>query len=45
MNNKIYIIEDEEKIRLELSTFLNRYGYETKYSLDFENIVEEVHPL
>ena len=42
MNNKIYIIEDEEKIRLELSTFLNRYGYETKYSLDFENIVEEV---
>lgn len=45
MNNKIYIIKDEEKIRLELSTFLNRYGYETKYSLDFENIVEEVHPL
>ena len=40
MNNKILIIEDEEKIRLELSTFLNRYGYETSYSTDFENIVD-----
>ena len=40
MNKKIFIIEDEEKIRLELSTFLNRYGYETSYSDDFENIVE-----
>lgn len=39
---KIFIIEDEEKIRKELSTFLNRYGYETSYSLNFENIVEEV---
>lgn len=38
---KIFIIEDEEKIRNELCTFLNRYGYETSYSLDFENIVEE----
>ena len=40
MNNKIFIIEEEEKIRLELSTFLNRYGYETSYSTDFENIVD-----
>ena len=40
MNNKIFIIEDEEKIRLELSTILNRYGYETSYSTDFENIVD-----
>lgn len=40
MNNKIFIIEDEEKIRLGLSTFLNRYGYETSYSTDFENIVD-----
>ncbi|MDI9218182.1 response regulator transcription factor [Clostridium tertium] len=38
---KIFIIEDEEKIRNELCTFLNRYGYETSYSLNFENIVEE----
>ena len=39
---KIFIIEDEEKIRNELCTFLNKYGYETSYSLNFENIVEEV---
>jgi DNA-binding response OmpR family regulator len=42
MNKKIYIVEDEEKIRNELSTFLNRYGYETKYSLDFGNIVDDI---
>lgn len=42
MNNKIFIIEDEEKIRIELSELLNRYGYETRYSNDFENIVEIV---
>lgn len=40
VSKKIFIIEDEEKIRLELSTFLNRYGYETSYSTDFENIVD-----
>lgn len=40
MSKKIFIIEDEEKIRSELSTFLNRYGYETTYSTDFENIVD-----
>ena len=40
MNKRIFIIEDEEKIRLELSTFLNKYGYEPIYSTDFENIVE-----
>ena len=28
VNKKIFIIEDEEKIRVELSEFLNRYGYE-----------------
>lgn len=40
-SKKIFIIEDEEKIRNELSTFLNKYGYITSYSVDFENIVEE----
>lgn len=40
MSKKIFIIEDEEKIRIELSTFLNRYGYETTFSTDFENIVD-----
>ena len=38
-NKKIFIIEDEEKIRVELSEFLNRYGYEVSYSTNFENIV------
>ena len=41
INNKIFIIEDDEKIRVELSTFLTRYGYEVKYATNFENIVEE----
>lgn len=37
---KVFIIEDDEKIRLELSTFLNRYGYESCFSTDFENIID-----
>ena len=37
---KIFIMEDEKKIRNELITFLNKYGYITSYSVDFENIVE-----
>jgi DNA-binding response OmpR family regulator len=40
--NKIFIIEDDGKIRNELCSFLNRYGYETTYSLDFEHIIDEV---
>lgn len=41
MKEKIFIIEDEEKIRRELGTFLNRYGYDIVTSDNFENIVEE----
>lgn len=41
MNNKIFIIEDEEKIKIELSTFLERYGYKTKTVDNFENVIEE----
>lgn len=41
MKEKIFIIEDEEKIRRELSTFLSRYGYDIVTSDNFENIVEE----
>ncbi|MBY0754466.1 response regulator transcription factor [Clostridium sardiniense] len=41
MNNKIFIIEDEEKIKVELSTFLERYGYKTKAVNNFENVIEE----
>lgn len=38
--SKIFIIEDDEKIRNELAIFLKRYGYETGYSDDFKNIIE-----
>lgn len=41
MNKKIFIIEDEEKIKVELSTFLERYGYKTKPVDNFENVIEE----
>ncbi len=41
MKEKIFIIEDEEKIRRELGTFLNKYGYDVLTSDNFENIVEE----
>ena len=41
-SKKIFIIEDDGKIRNELCAFLNKYGYETTYSLDFEHVVDEV---
>ncbi len=41
MDKKIFIIEDEEKIKVELSTFLERYGYKTKTVDNFENVIEE----
>lgn len=40
MDKKVFIIEDEEKIREELGSFLGRYGYEVAYSADFENIID-----
>lgn len=40
MNKKIFVIEDEEKIRVELSSFLKKYGYDVQSSCDFENIIE-----
>ena len=39
--SKIVIIEDAEKIREELKTFLIRYGYETVALTDFENIIND----
>lgn len=43
MNNKnIFIIEDEEKIRNELSTFLRKYGYITNVAINFEDVVKDV---
>ncbi|MBV7274436.1 response regulator transcription factor [Clostridium sp. PL3] len=38
---KIFIIEDDSRIREELCTFLNKYGYNTSFSINFKNIVEE----
>ena len=42
VKKKIFIIEDDEKIRNELCTFLNKYGYEAIYLLDFEHVIDEV---
>ena len=42
MSYKIFIVEDEDKIRIELSTFLNKHGYDTIISCDFENIITEI---
>ena len=39
--HKILIIEDDEKIRSELETFLNKKGYETKTIVNFENTIED----
>lgn len=38
---KILIIEDDEKIRSELETFLNKNGYETKAIVNLENTIED----
>jgi len=39
--SKIIIIEDTEKIREELKTFLIRYGYEAIAPTNFENIIND----
>ena len=39
-SKKVFIIEDEEKIREELTKFLEKYGYTVESSNDFENIVD-----
>lgn len=38
--NKIFIVEDEEKMVKELILTLNKYGYSTSFSFDFEHIVD-----
>ena len=40
--SKIFIVEDENTIRYELSIFLARYGYEVEAPENFENIIEEI---
>ena len=38
----ILIVEDEEKLRNELSILLNKNGYEAKSLANFENVVEDI---
>lgn len=42
MMGKIIIIEDDEVIREELQSFLERYGYEVKAPLDMDNIISYI---
>lgn len=42
MMKKIIIIEDDEVIREELQSFLERYGYEVKAPLDMDNIINYI---
>lgn len=39
---KILIIEDAERIRLELSELLQKYGYDVKSPSNFENIIDYI---
>jgi DNA-binding response OmpR family regulator len=40
---KIVIVEDSEFIRVELKTYLERYGYEVEAPDSFENIIEYIN--
>lgn len=40
--NKIFIVEDEQKIRDELKSFLDKSGFNCISSINFENMVEEI---
>lgn len=42
MMRKIIIIEDDEVIREELQSFLEKYGYEVKAPLDMDNIINYI---
>lgn len=39
---KILIIEDDEKIRNELESFLNKHGYNAKALINLNNVVEDI---
>lgn len=44
---KIFIVEDDGTIREELTTFLQRYGYEIEVAVDFANVaaaIQEAQP-
>ena len=40
--NKIFVVEDDVKIREEIINFLTKYGYDCGFSDDFANIVDVV---
>lgn len=40
--NKIFIVEDEKKIRDEVKSFLNKSGFNCISSINFQNMVEEI---
>lgn len=42
MMRKIIIIEDDEVIREELQSFLEKYGYDVKAPLDMDNIIDYI---
>ena len=39
---KILIVEDDEKIRHELETFLNKNGFETEGLKEFDNVINDI---
>lgn len=39
---KIFIVEDDYRMREELTTFLERYGYRVDSTEEFRNIIEEI---
>ncbi|MEG0325824.1 MAG: response regulator transcription factor [Cellulosilyticaceae bacterium] len=39
---KIFIVEDDSTIREELTTFLQRYGYEIEVAVDFANVATDI---
>lgn len=39
---KIFIVEDDEKLRNELTIFLNNNGYETDFLTEFENCIDKI---
>ena len=39
---RIFIVEDDEPIRMQLKVLLEKYGYQTVVSDDFEHMVDRI---
>ena len=39
---KIFVIEDDKTLKRELMELLNKYGYETETSDNYQNIIEDI---